>query len=105
MKALTMIRLKLMLICYPQASPMSTPLIRPHRLESVDWLRGFMMIIMALDHLRDFLSPSAADPLNAPNVSGLPYATRWITHASKRRERNGGFPTCSKGSEEFSRAR
>jgi uncharacterized membrane protein len=59
---------------------MSIPMAKPYRLESIDWLRGFVMIVMALDHARDFLSPSAANPLTDPNISGLLYATRWITH-------------------------
>lgn len=59
---------------------MLRPGLSVYRLESIDWLRGFVMVLMALDHVRDFLSPSAADPLADPSVSGLVYATRWITH-------------------------
>ncbi|MDH3327882.1 MAG: heparan-alpha-glucosaminide N-acetyltransferase domain-containing protein [Desulfobulbaceae bacterium] len=53
---------------------------RTHRLESIDWLRGFVMVIMTLDHVRDFFSPSGPDPLTDPNVTAALFATRWVTH-------------------------
>jgi uncharacterized membrane protein len=50
------------------------------RLESVDLLRGLLMILMALDHTRDFFSSAnidATDPLTSwPAL----FFTRWITH-------------------------
>ena len=54
---------------------------RGYRLSSIDMLRGLVIIIMALDHTRDFFSVQMAiDPMGDPNV-GLPLAlTRWITH-------------------------
>ena len=54
---------------------------RAYRLTSIDMLRGLVILIMAIDHTRDFFSVSMSiDPLNDPNV-GLPLAlTRWITH-------------------------
>jgi uncharacterized membrane protein len=44
-------------------------------------LRGLVIVIMAIDHARDFLSVQMSiDPMSDPNV-GLPLAmTRWITH-------------------------
>jgi len=44
-------------------------------------LRGLVIVIMAIDHTRDFFHSAAAiDPMGAPNVA-LPLAlTRWITH-------------------------
>lgn len=55
---------------------------RAARLTSVDALRGLVMIIMALDHTRDFLS---ADAMNfAPNAlaetTPALFFTRWVTH-------------------------
>ncbi len=54
---------------------------RGYRLTSIDMLRGLVIVIMALDHTRDFFSTAMSiDPMNDPNV-GLPLAlTRWITH-------------------------
>ena len=52
------------------------------RIESIDLLRGLVMIIMALDHTRDFIHEGAmvADPLSITNLDPLLFFTRWITH-------------------------
>jgi len=50
------------------------------RVESVDVLRGLVMVIMALDHTREFFSNYGGNPLDAAHASGIIYFTRWITH-------------------------
>ena len=52
------------------------------RIDSIDVLRGIVMVIMALDHTRDFFHVHANtdDPLNLATTSPLLYFTRWITH-------------------------
>jgi uncharacterized membrane protein len=52
------------------------------RIQSVDILRGVVMIIMALDHVRDFFHVDAfqGDPLNPATTTPILYFTRWITH-------------------------
>jgi uncharacterized membrane protein len=52
------------------------------RILSVDLARGLVMIIMALDHVRDFWSPSAyaMQPVIDPTIPTDWYVTRWITH-------------------------
>lgn len=55
---------------------------RTNRIASIDILRGLVMIIMALDHTRDFFHQPAmiSDPLNADTTTIPIYFTRWITH-------------------------
>ncbi len=54
---------------------------RAYRLTSIDMLRGLVIIIMALDHVRDFFMTGATvDPMADPEVSPALYFTRWITH-------------------------
>ena len=52
------------------------------RIESIDLLRGLIMIIMALDHVRDYFHASAQlyPPLDLSHTSIPIYLTRWITH-------------------------
>jgi uncharacterized membrane protein len=57
----------------------SAPAVRP-RLESVDVLRGVIMIVMALDHTRDYLGVAGQNPTNLATASAALFFTRWITH-------------------------
>ncbi len=58
-----------------------SPSVSPKpRLDSVDFLRGAVMIIMALDHTRDFFSFYRFDPLDLTRTSAALFLTRWITH-------------------------
>ena len=54
---------------------------RAYRVSSLDILRGLVIVVMALDHVRDFLmTASVQDPTADPAASPLLFATRWITH-------------------------
>src|SRR5262245_17054300 len=54
---------------------------RPSRLDSVDVLRGVVMVIMALDHVRDFFSDRLfEDPTSMNTTTPALFFTRWITH-------------------------
>lgn len=46
----------------------------------IDVLRGAVMIIMLLDHVRDFFHLSQIDPMDAGTTYPALYFTRWITH-------------------------
>jgi len=52
------------------------------RITSVDLLRGAIMIIMALDHTRDFFHVGAqtGNPLDLSTTTPILFFTRWITH-------------------------
>jgi len=52
-----------------------------YRLDSIDAVRGLVIVIMALDHVRDFfLIAAEPDPMANPNITLGLFATRWITH-------------------------
>jgi len=54
---------------------------RAYRLSEIDLLRGLVLLVMALDHVRDFLLVAAAqDPMTSTEISPGLFATRWITH-------------------------
>lgn len=54
---------------------------RAYRMSSLDILRGLVIVVMALDHVRDFvMSAAVQDPTADPAASPLLFATRWITH-------------------------
>jgi uncharacterized membrane protein len=54
--------------------------VRPARLTSIDTLRGLVMILMALDHVRDFFGPPGLSPTNLGQTTVPLFLTRWITH-------------------------
>ena len=58
-------------------------LTNKHRIQSIDLLRGMVMIIMALDHSRDFIHYGNSidqGPLDFATTSPFLFLTRWITH-------------------------
>src|SRR5678815_1157075 len=58
-----------------------SPTGRAYRLASVDMLRGLVIVIMAIDHVRDFFNfGGEADPMANPNIGVALFFTRWITH-------------------------
>jgi uncharacterized membrane protein len=56
----------------------STPLTA--RIDAIDILRGLVMVIMALDHTRDFFSHLRFEPENLARTWYALFFTRWITH-------------------------
>ena len=57
-------------------------LIKSNRIESIDILRGVVMVIMALDHVRDYFHAEAfvSDPSNLETTTPILFFTRFITH-------------------------
>lgn len=55
---------------------------QPVRIESIDFLRGIVMILMALDHVRMYFALGTwyAEPTNLATTTPLLFFTRWITH-------------------------
>src|ERR1700753_4007544 len=50
------------------------------RIESIDILRGLVMLIMAIDHVRDFFSFHHPEPTNLAITTPFLFFTRFITH-------------------------
>lgn len=53
---------------------------RAGRLASIDVVRGIIMILMALDHTRDFFGQAGVNPTAAATTTVPLFFTRWITH-------------------------
>lgn len=56
--------------------------MEPRRIDSIDLLRGIVMVIMMLDHTRDFVHNAALqfDPSDPARTNLALFFTRWITH-------------------------
>lgn len=52
------------------------------RIQSVDALRGAIMMLMAIDHIRDYIARSAMQflPTDLTRTTATIFFTRWITH-------------------------
>lgn len=57
-------------------------LIKGPRISSIDFMRGLVIVIMAIDHIRDLLHTTSLtnDPLDLATSSPALFMTRWITH-------------------------
>jgi uncharacterized membrane protein len=53
---------------------------QPQRVTSVDLVRGIVMVLMALDHTRDYFSNLRFQPEDLSRATPFLFFTRWITH-------------------------
>lgn len=60
--------------------PALTALPRSSRLDSLDILRGLVMVLMALDHVRYFFTNANFNPTDLTQTSVALFLTRWVTH-------------------------
>ena len=61
---------------------MSDAFLKRPRIQSIDLLRGLVMILMTLDHTRDYFHHDAFfyDPLDLTQTTPLIFLTRFVTH-------------------------
>lgn len=50
------------------------------RIGSVDVLRGVIMVLMALDHTRDYIGDLSVNPTDLGTTTAALFLTRWVTH-------------------------
>jgi uncharacterized membrane protein len=65
------------------AQPLQEPMravAEKTRVASIDILRGLVMVIMAIDHLRDMLHLGHPDPTDLSSTTPTLFLARWITH-------------------------
>jgi uncharacterized membrane protein len=60
------------------AEPAALP--TPERTRSIDLLRGIVMVLMVLDHARDFFVGIGAGPTDLATTTLPLFFTRWVTH-------------------------
>src|SRR5690242_17903631 len=60
-------------------APATAPSTR-RRISIVDVLRGVVMVVMPLDHTREFFTNYPGNPLDPQHTTVLLFLTRWITH-------------------------
>jgi uncharacterized membrane protein len=61
------------------SAPDAAPPRRP-RIESIDIVRGIIIVLMALDHVHDFFGDAAIQPTDLAVTTAPLFFTRWITH-------------------------
>ncbi|MBA3677282.1 MAG: DUF1624 domain-containing protein [Sphingosinicella sp.] len=65
-----------------EARPVATTRAGVRRLDTIDMLRGLVITLMVLDHVRDFFHYDALrfDPTDPTKTTLVIFGTRWITH-------------------------
>ncbi|HXE58022.1 MAG TPA: heparan-alpha-glucosaminide N-acetyltransferase domain-containing protein [Gemmatimonadales bacterium] len=63
---------------FPAVSPPAPP--TSHRLDAIDLVRGVVMVVMVLDHVRAYFTEARFDPTDLGRTSAALFLTRWVTH-------------------------
>jgi len=61
-------------------SPLTASAPPAQRVDAVDILRGAVMVLMVLDHTRDFFGDASLNPTDLSEASPALFLTRWVTH-------------------------
>ncbi|WP_168222094.1 DUF1624 domain-containing protein [Aquisphaera giovannonii] len=54
--------------------------MRASRLDGLDLLRGAVMVLMVLDHTRDYFGDATVNPTDLATTTPALFLTRWVTH-------------------------
>src|SRR5215469_4454962 len=69
-----------MSLAVPAVAPVQPASTKRVRLEAVDVVRGVVMVLMAIDHTRDFFGNTGVNPTDPATTTMPLFFTRWITH-------------------------
>jgi Heparan-alpha-glucosaminide N-acetyltransferase, catalytic len=58
----------------------SRPMVKSERLPEIDALRGLAIVLMALDHTRDYFGDHSVDALDLARTNLALFLLRWLTH-------------------------
>ena len=61
-------------------APARSPAPPARRVDAVDVLRGAVMVLMVLDHTRDYFGNTAINPTDLSQATPALFLTRWVTH-------------------------
>src|ERR1700722_18280901 len=64
----------------PAVPPRQSPPPPARRVDAVDVLRGVVMVLMVLDHTRDYFGNAAINPTDLSLANPALFLTRWVTH-------------------------
>jgi uncharacterized membrane protein len=64
----------------PAAQKLTVPATTSSRIVSLDIFRGLIMVVMALDHTRDYFTNLRFEPETLAQTYAALFFTRWITH-------------------------
>src|SRR5262249_183220 len=63
---------------------MPSEIVSPARVPAIDIFRGLIMVLMALDHTRDFFTNLSFEAEALAQTNLALFATRWVTHLCAR---------------------